>query len=150
MWGRQQTAPDHLMDPFCKNIQAQQDVIAAAFKKEKKIIFLKESASFAQVCHCFSSYFYMVLLTTTPISFNRGKMSQNGQEPVKQLGVGVTDSEGKKKYKQLYTGTPCLQEECAYFFDLSCYEKLVYVLLVLQIKILTFIFSRGHLHRTPM
>lgn len=33
-------------------------------------------------------------------------MSQNGQEPVKQSGVGVTDSEGKKKYKQLHSGAP--------------------------------------------
>lgn len=38
--------------------------------------------------------------------FNRGKMSQNGQEPVKQSGVGLTDAEGKKKYKQHYSGIP--------------------------------------------
>ncbi|NWQ73653.1 PCLO protein, partial [Columbina picui] len=31
-----------------------------------------------------------------------GKMSQNGQEPVKQSGVGLTDAEGKKKHKQHY------------------------------------------------
>jgi len=50
----------------------------------------------------------MILLTITTISFNRGKMSQSGQEPVKQSGVGLTDAEGKKKYKQHYRGIPCL------------------------------------------
>jgi len=33
-------------------------------------------------------------------------MSQNGQEPIKQSGVGLTDAEGKKKYKQRYSGIP--------------------------------------------
>lgn len=58
--------------------------------------------------HFLRFHLFMVLLTTTIKSFHRGKMSQNGQEPVKQSGVGLTDAEGKKKYKQHYRGIPCL------------------------------------------
>lgn len=37
--------------------------------------------------------------------FNRGKMSQNGQEAVKQSGVGLTEIEGKvSQFKMNYLG----------------------------------------------
>lgn len=68
----------------------------------------QNQASLTWVHHLFRSYLFIALLTVTTVFFNRGKMSQNGQEPVKQSGAGLTDAEGKKKYKQHYSGTPCL------------------------------------------
>lgn len=53
----------------------------------------------------YSVYLYMHTFTESPLLtadppmfFNRGKMSQNGQEAVKQSGVGLAEIEGKVSY----------------------------------------------------
>lgn len=57
---------------------------------------------------------------------NRGKMGQNGQEPIKQpgVGVGLADAEGKWKFTH-----PMLVESICYTLSVCFVSLLIWMLI---------------------
>lgn len=61
-----------------------------------------------------------LLIADPPMFFNRGKMNQNGQEAVKQSGVGLTEIEGKVSYlNSTWFISESVENICCYSINLN-------------------------------